>query len=208
MFLPGAWSTVPLVVGAQILALGALQAYAPRPRASWLSRVVAGIVLGTGVSALILGVAVGFQGISRMAFAADALLLSIAAIGWRGAWVLRARARARTLARASVAELVDRADEMTLGTVLVSLYRYRSLLKALVLKDLKLKYRGFGLRLSLVAGQPAADDCRLHARLHVHPRDTQRDVRVLPDAGPAGLGVLRQLHHDVDRRRSSTTAAC
>src|SRR6187399_1069429 len=48
VFLPGAWSTVPLVVGAQILALGALQAYAPRPRASWLSRVVAGIVLGTG----------------------------------------------------------------------------------------------------------------------------------------------------------------
>ena len=108
-------------------------------------------MLGTAASALILGVAVGFQGISRMAFAADALLLSIAAIGWRGVWVLRARARARALARASVAELVDRADEMTLGTVLVSLYRYRSLLKALVLKDLKLKYRGsvFGFLWSL-----------------------------------------------------------
>ena len=151
VFLPGAWSTVPLVVGAQILALGALQAYAPRPRASWLTRVVAGIVLGTAVSALIVAVAVGFQGMSRMAFIADALLLSIAAIGWRGAWVLRSRARARTLARASVAELVDRADEMTLGTVLVSLYSYRSLLKALVFKDLKLKYRGsvFGFLWSL-----------------------------------------------------------
>jgi homopolymeric O-antigen transport system permease protein len=150
-FLPGAWSTVPLVAGAQILALGALQAYAPRPKASWLSRVVAGIVLGTAVSALLLRVAVGFQGISRMAFAADALLLSIAAIGWRGAWVLRARARARAVARASVGDLVDRADEMTLGTVLVSLYRYRNLLKALVLKDLKLKYRGsvFGFLWSL-----------------------------------------------------------
>ena len=99
-FLPGAWSTVPLVVGAQILALGALQAYAPRPKASWLSRVVAGILLGTAASALLLRVAVGFQGISRMAFAADALLLSIAAIGWRGVWVLRARARARPVARA------------------------------------------------------------------------------------------------------------
>ena len=150
-FLPGAWSTVPLVAGAQILALGALQAYAPRPKASWLSRVVAGIVLGTVVSALLVRIAVGFEGISRMAFAADALLLSIAAIGWRGAWVLRARARARAVARASVAELVDRADEMTLGTVLVSLYRYRNLLKALVLKDLKLKYRGsvFGFLWSL-----------------------------------------------------------
>jgi len=150
-FLPVAWSTVPLVVGAQILALGTLQAYAPRPKASWLSRVVAGIVLGTGGAAALLWVAVGLQGMSRMAFAADALLLSVAAIGWRGVWVLRARVRARALARASVAELVDRADEMTLGTVLVSLYRYRSLLKALVLKDLKLKYRGsvFGFLWSL-----------------------------------------------------------
>ena len=85
VFLPAAWSTVPLVVGAQVLALGALQAYAPRPKASWLSRVVAGIVLGTGAAAALLWVAVGFQGMSRMAFAADALLLSIAAIGWRSA---------------------------------------------------------------------------------------------------------------------------
>jgi lipopolysaccharide transport system permease protein len=150
-FLPGAWSTVPLVVGAQLLALGALQAYAPRAKGSWLSRVVLGILLGTAAAALLLRVAVGFQGISRMAFAADALLLSIAAIGWRGVWVLRARARGRALAGASVAELVDRADEMTPGAVLVSLYRYRSLLKALVLKDLKLKYRGsiFGFLWSL-----------------------------------------------------------
>ena len=58
-YLPVAWSTVPLVVAAQILALGALQAYAPRPKASWLSRVVSGILLGTGASALLLGVAVG-----------------------------------------------------------------------------------------------------------------------------------------------------
>jgi ABC-type polysaccharide/polyol phosphate export permease len=151
LFLPGAWSTLPLVAGAQVLALGALQAYAPRPKASWLSRVVAGIVLGTGASAVLLWMVAGFQGTSRMAFAADALLLSIAAVGWRGAWVIRARARARTLARASVAELVDRADEMTLATVLVSLYRYRGLLRALVLKDLKLKYRGsvFGFLWSL-----------------------------------------------------------
>ncbi|HST11237.1 MAG TPA: ABC transporter permease [Terriglobales bacterium] len=150
-FLPGAWSNVPLVVGAQIVALGALRAYAPSPKATWLSRVVAGVVVGTAAAALILRIAVGFQGISRMAFAADALLLSIVAIGWRGVWVLRARVRARALARESTSELVDRTDEMTLGSVLVSLYRYRSLLKALVLKDLKLKYRGsvFGFLWSL-----------------------------------------------------------
>jgi ABC-2 type transport system permease protein len=150
-FLPGAWSTVPLVAGAQILALGILQAYAPRPKASWLARVVAGVALGTAAAALVLRVTTGLQGISRVAFAADALLLTIGAVGWRGIWVLRARARTRALARASVADLVDRSDEMTLGVVVVSLYRYRGLLKALVLKDLKLKYRGsvFGFLWSL-----------------------------------------------------------
>src|SRR4051812_39566204 len=41
-FLPGAWATLPVVAGAQLLALAALQAYAPKPKASWLSRVFAG----------------------------------------------------------------------------------------------------------------------------------------------------------------------
>jgi ABC-2 type transport system permease protein len=150
-FLPGLWSTVPFVVAAQIAALIAVGAYTPRPRTIWLSRVVLGVVIGTATSAVLILAALGFEGVSRMAFVADAVLLLIAAIGWRGVWVLRARVRARALARASVAELVDRADEMTLGTVLVSLYRYRSLLKSLVLKDLKLKYRGsvFGFLWSL-----------------------------------------------------------
>jgi ABC-2 type transport system permease protein len=150
-FLPGLGATIPLVVAAQIAALVAAGAYTPRPRTSWLSRVVVGVVIGTTAAAGLVGAVLGFGGVSRMAFVADAVLLSIAAIGWRGIWVLRARARARAIARASVGELVDRADAMTLGTVLLSLYRYRNLLKALVLKDLKLKYRGsvFGFLWSL-----------------------------------------------------------
>src|SRR5215218_5683208 len=52
-FLPGAWSAVPLVAGAQILALAGVQAYTPRPKASWLSRVVAVILLGTAAAALL-----------------------------------------------------------------------------------------------------------------------------------------------------------
>ena len=151
LFLPAALSSAPLVVGAQVLALLAVGAYAPRPRTSWLSRVIAGVLLGTAASAGLVRLIVGFEGISRMAFLADALLLSIAAIGWRGAWVLRARAHDRALARASSAELVDRADEMTFTAVFAGLYRYRGLLKVLVLKDLKLKYRGsvFGFLWSL-----------------------------------------------------------
>ena len=91
---------MPLVVGAQLLALTVVRAYAPKPRASWLSRVIAGVVLGTAARSSSSRVALGFQGVSRMAFAADALLFSIAAVGWRGAWVLRARARARSAAPA------------------------------------------------------------------------------------------------------------
>src|SRR3954447_10630016 len=55
-FLPGAWTTVPLVVGVQILSLAVLQAYTPRPKASWLSRVVAGVLIGTAAAAVILRV--------------------------------------------------------------------------------------------------------------------------------------------------------
>ena len=152
MFMPAAVSTMPVVVAAQIAALVAVRAYVPRPRASWLSRVMVGAVLGTGASAIIIRVALGFEGVSRMAFVADALLLSIAAIGWRGAWVLRARARERRFTTAMGDDLIDRAEEMTLGAVLAAIYHYRGLLKMLVLKDLKLKYRGsvFGFVWSLV----------------------------------------------------------
>jgi homopolymeric O-antigen transport system permease protein len=151
LFLPTAWSTMPIVVAGQIAALLSVNAYAPRPRTSWLSRVVVGAALGTAAAALVTRIVQGFEGVSRMAFVADALLFSIAAIGWRGAWVLRARAQARARARAVTGALVDRTDDMTLGAVLASRYHYRGLLRALVLKDLKLKYRGsvFGFLWSL-----------------------------------------------------------
>ena len=153
-FLPGAVSTLPFVLSGQILTLFAVGAYARRPRLDWLLRVVGGVVIGTFLATLLLGMTVGFEGVSRSAFAADALLLTIAALGWRGAWVVRTRARARSAAAARLkdTELVDRAAEMTpLTAVVASLYRYRELLKNLILKDLKLKYRGsvFGFLWSL-----------------------------------------------------------
>jgi ABC-2 type transport system permease protein len=153
-FLPGVWSTMPIVVTGQLAALVVARAYASRPRIDWLGRVIAGVVGGTVAASVLLGVTVGFEGISRSAFVADAVLLSIAALGWRGAWVLRARALARAGARLVLGDdLVDRSSEMTtLRAVVASLYSYRELLKNLVLKDLKLKYRGsvFGFLWSLL----------------------------------------------------------
>jgi ABC-2 type transport system permease protein len=151
-FLPKVWSTLPYVVSGQLAMLIALGGYARRPRTDWLLRVAAGVVVGTAASSIALGITIGFEGISRSAFVADAVLLSIATIGWRGMWVLRSRARGRTPVEARIGELVDRAEEMaTLGAVVMSLYAYRELLRNLVIKDLKLKYRGsvFGFLWSL-----------------------------------------------------------
>jgi len=152
-FLPFAWSTMPLVVGGQLLALFVAGAYARRRGSDWLLRLIVGVVVGTAVSSGVIGLTLGFAGVSRSAFLADALLLTVAAIAWRGVWVLRARTRAGSGAGVIGGELVDRAAEMTtLTAIVVSLYAYRELLKNLVFKDLKLKYRGsvFGFLWSLI----------------------------------------------------------
>ena len=150
-FLPSAWSTMPWVVGAQLMALALAGAYAP-PRATWLARVIAGALAGTAASSILVGLILGFEGVSRAAFVADALLFSIGGLGWRGVWALTALTRARRRLDSLSDALVDRTEEMTtLSSVIASLYRYRELLKNLVLKDLKLKYRGsvFGFLWSL-----------------------------------------------------------
>src|SRR4029077_5198956 len=72
-FLPGALSTLPFVVAGQLAALAIARAYAPRPRVDWLLRVTGGIAAGTAAAGLLLGLSVGFEGVSRIAFVADAL---------------------------------------------------------------------------------------------------------------------------------------
>jgi len=152
-FLPGAWATMPAVIIGQLAALVAMGAYDRRPRIDWLLRVIAGVLVGTAASGVLLGATMGLEGVSRSAFVADAMLLTIGVLGWRGVWVLRARSQLRAAARSRSEELVDRTAEMkTLWGVVRSLYGYRELLKNLVFKDLKLKYRGsvFGFLWSLI----------------------------------------------------------
>jgi ABC-type polysaccharide/polyol phosphate export permease len=152
LFLPHASSTLPTMVAAQLLGLALAGAYAARPRLGWLLRVTIGGLAGTVAGCLILEGTIGFMGLSRMASGADGLLLVIAVVAWRGAWVISSR-RAVAEKRADVPpDLVDRAEQtVTVGAVVTSLYSYRELLKNLVLKDLKLKYRGsvFGFLWSL-----------------------------------------------------------
>jgi len=151
-FVPGAWSTTPFVVGGQLATLVLAGAYGRRPRLDWLFRVIVGIVAGTTLAAAAIGLLLGFQGVSRSAFVADAILMIVGAIGWRGAWILRVRAQRRSVTPPLDDDLIDRATQMTtLRGMAGSLYRYRELLRNLVLKDLKLKYRGsvFGFLWSL-----------------------------------------------------------
>lgn len=153
-FLPGVLVTLPWILAAQIAGLVVVGAYAHRPRFDWFLRVILGVLIGTAAGAALFGGVVGFGGVSRGALAADALLLSVFALGWRGAWAVRTRARMRAQAELTLrgTGLVDRATEMaTLGSVVRNLYGYRELLTNLVRKDLKLKYRGsvFGFLWSL-----------------------------------------------------------
>src|SRR4030095_8952801 len=130
-FLAGAWATLPTVVSGQMIGLAAARAYSRRMnRLEWLTRVVVGATVGTAASMAVVGVLWGFAGVSRIAFVADAMLLSTAAVTWRGLWALKARMRARAVSLPIADDLVDRAAQrMTIGATLTSMYRYRALIK-------------------------------------------------------------------------------
>jgi ABC-type polysaccharide/polyol phosphate export permease len=151
-FLPGALSTTAFVVVGQVAALVMAGAYDRRPRLDWLFRVIIGILAGTTIAGAAVGLLLGFEGVSRSAFIADAILMTVGAIGWRGFWVLRLRDQLRLALRSADGDLMDRTTELTtLRGMVGSLYRHRELLRNLVFKDLKLKYRGsvFGFLWSL-----------------------------------------------------------
>ena len=85
LFLPSALRALPFVVGAQIAALLACRAYAYRQGRRWFPRLLAGVCSGTAAGALLTWAMYGFEGISRISFAVDALLLVLATFGWRAA---------------------------------------------------------------------------------------------------------------------------
>ena len=97
---------------------------------------------------------------------------------------------------------------MTLGTVLTASTAIASLLKRLVLKDLKLKYRGsvFGFLWSLANPLLMIVVYTIAFTFILRIRSEMFVFYLM--LGPAGVDVLRQLRHDVDRRRSWTMPGC
>ena len=139
-FLPYAIATLPHVVLSQMAALALCGVYGRTTSIIRLGRLGAGTAAGTAAAAAVVWLAHGPTGVSRAAFSADFLLFAMATIGWRTARVLR---RTRAADDPGSSTMIDRASERaTLGDTLGSLLRYRELVRNLVLKDLKLKYRG------------------------------------------------------------------
>jgi len=151
LFLPSALRALPFVVGAQIAALLACRAYAYRQGRRWFPRLLAGVCSGTAAGALLTWAIYGFEGISRISFAVDALLLVLATFGWRAASGIARLARLVREEHATAHALEDRTAAPSVSAGLLGIIRYRELLRNLVMRDLKLKYRGsvFGFFWSL-----------------------------------------------------------
>jgi lipopolysaccharide transport system permease protein len=150
-FLPSAARTVPWVAGSQIAVIAASGTYIYRQGRRWLPRLVVGVVGGTAAGALLIYFVHGFEGISRISFLVDALLLTLSAFAWRGAAGIARLARTVREERSEALVLEDRSAPPTVSAGVLGIMRYRELLRNLVLKDLKLKYRGsvFGFVWSL-----------------------------------------------------------
>jgi lipopolysaccharide transport system permease protein len=150
-FLPSAARTVALVAGSQVAAIALAGTYAYQQGRRWLPRLVLGVAVGTTVGALLTNLVHGFEGISRIAFIVDALLLTLSAFAWRGAAGVARLVRAARLESREALVLEDRTAPPTVTAGVLGIMRYRELLRNLVLKDLKLKYRGsvFGFVWSL-----------------------------------------------------------
>jgi hypothetical protein len=106
---------------------------------------------GTAAGALLEWLTYGFQGISRISFAVDAVLFSLGhLVGGPAIGLIRLAQVARE-AQARPHEMEDRTAPPSVSAGLLGLVRYRELLRNLVLRDVKLKYRGsvFGFFWSL-----------------------------------------------------------
>jgi homopolymeric O-antigen transport system permease protein len=110
----------------------------------WPIRILVGSTVAFALAAAVLWATGRFEGVSRFAFPAAALLTTLGAAGWRS--VVRIRELMRPAAVRSTQQFDDLAEpDRSIGLNLMKLWAYRELVRNLVLKDLKLKYRGSAL---------------------------------------------------------------
>lgn len=152
-FLPTMLRSIPLVATSQVAALALTGVYRYREGRRWLPRLAAGVAIGTSAGTALTFAVMRFQGISRASIIVDAFLVLIGAFAWRGAVGLWRLARyARAMEHAGD-QMVDRAavEASSVSAGLLAVFEHRELIRNLVMKDLKLKYRGsvFGFLWSL-----------------------------------------------------------
>jgi ABC-2 type transport system permease protein len=143
-FVPGATRVAQLAALLVPLSFAAARLYArPMPRL-WPLRIMVASGVALAVDATLLWTLGVFEGVSRFAFPTIALLTTLATTGWRA--VFRIRSLVHAARRDPSGEYEDLAEpDRSIGLNLLKLWRYRELVRNLVLKDLKLKYRGSAL---------------------------------------------------------------
>jgi ABC-type polysaccharide/polyol phosphate export permease len=144
-FLAAAWLTLSLVVLAQLAAGAVAGLYRRSGQVMWPVRLVAAAVVGVGVAVLLAwGLNLG-DGLSRQALASQAALFALVGALWRSLVGLRVRQRRRRelLEQFGSDDLVVQGEDLASMTGgIVRVWAYRHLLRNLVVKDLRLKYRG------------------------------------------------------------------
>jgi ABC-type polysaccharide/polyol phosphate export permease len=142
-FLSLAARGLPIMVSLHVASLALLRLYVVRGQRLWPVKLIAGTVLAAVAGFGVAAASVGPQGLSRQATLAYVLMLIVTGLAWRAAVGLYTRWSALSQPPADSHELEERGKHlrsMSGGVLLAA--RYRHLLRNLVAKDLKLKYRG------------------------------------------------------------------
>jgi lipopolysaccharide transport system permease protein len=141
--LPISKSTIGFMVSGQILGFMLAGVYSARPIVDKIGRFAIGALGGTALGVLAIFLTVGFTGFARSVFVIDLFLLWVLTISWRALRAFWTLERMPSATAQSGPRLIDRAVEgQSLVPTLVALLSYRELIRNLVFKDLKLKYRG------------------------------------------------------------------
>lgn len=141
-FLGSTLPVFPIILFAQGVVLAALGVYRIRGQRLWPLKISAGAIGGVAAGFAIIAVTVGLVGQSRQATAVYALAFALTSLAWRSAVGLHARFIDLREERGSDVLEERGVHHRTISGGLLLAWRYRHLFRNLVVKDLKLKYRG------------------------------------------------------------------